>query len=349
MTSVLLFVSGCGASPGVSEEEATPTGQETRSESVDPEVESAEGFGCSALVNLLVATPEMANPRYLTNDLPDEAVSDFENSLTALTALLSTFSEETDGSNVLVSLKEVATAGWAFQTWALDLEEALNSRDWGADTQDSELLRAPGEAWMVKAYDAHESCVGLGHISPLAGVSESKGALEDFLPYGYWAYDKMVTDLGDTLSFWQAASTTSVPGAKAQLTLLLWCPDNYTDLNIAPSKLREGIRDEDLRSRNGKGFAPIPLATNELESGWGVAVYANGLNYGLFREDQYEAYSSGSDAETTRIAVETLKYLAGFDTVGLGMELPVGEVTGKIRMSGFEKVQVELERLGCWE
>lgn len=342
-----ILMGGCASSPVEDGSEVVRSESGADEQTVNQDVLPAEGIACSAVEDMLAATTTIANPD-VVGGLPEDELEAFETRWASLSAALSVVSDDVDSSPVLVQARQAVEPGLSFSSWVRSWYEKASTRSWGSDLWDSRELRAPGENWFSAAFDSHRACVEAGHISDWTEVAESDGQIRSFLPYGYWSPSEQTTDLKKTYWSWLSPTTTRTPGASGQLGLLVICDsDGFLQADPFPQRLKEEVSDEDLNPTGYGDFGPVQVAVGGELFEW--VTDTGDVSHGLFTEEQWSEYRQWSSEEESLAVAANLEFLAGFDTVGLGVQSEAGQVTGQTDMVGFENVIAELERLGCWQ
>lgn len=332
---------GC-ASENMDESPEPNAGESAEDKSIASGLESA----CSSVEELVGLTPVVFPGTTKPDETDEERIErrePFQTELASLTAVLATIPRDSGYVELLESLDSAAAA-------ASTVAEAISNEGEDADAAslqglfDVEVWGEPLRDWHSSAQTSSELCVESEFASRTPDALGESSQFFDLLPYGAWDYQASEDDFGVVRHNWTAAATTNEPFAVGNLSLFIVCWGD--DVIIGPSP----------RPYTTEAFGAYavggPTQGVEIAFGGGQGIWqtfvVDGTTIGLYPTERESDFRSGNPDLQSQISRESIEQFMDYETVSIGSEFSVGEISGKNYVHGLDLVVERMEQLGCW-
>ena len=335
------MLTGCSGPEG----EVTPEGASEvtgNDESLSLGLESA----CRS-VNTLV---ELTSQYFPGATKPDETAEEidsrrapFEAEVASLAAVLKTIPRDSGFEEVLASLDYSAEA-------TLRVAELVSARSGQLDDANLEsqfdvgTWGEPLEVWHSAAQSSSQDCLDNGFSGAMPEEVLEGSQFLDLLPFGGWDYQASEDDFGVFRHSWTAAATTNQPFSVGNLSIFIICWGD--EVRVSPRLVP--YSSEAFRAyATGRNTQGVEIAFGGGQGIWQSSV-RDGTLIGLYPADKESDFRSDNPEIQSQISKETIEEFLPHETVSIGAEFSVGQISGKNYTRGLESVVEEMNQLGCW-
>lgn len=319
--------------------EAEVSGQE---ETLTLGLESA----CKSVEELVAQTPEYfpgATKPDETDSEKSERREPFQAQLASMSAVLATIPQDSSSEEIIESLEHSAAA-------ALHVVEGVSGGGEEFDASglqrlfDVEIWGEPLKDWHSSAQSSSRLCVENQFSSVVPDELGENSQFFDLLPFGAWDYQASEDDFGVVRHNWSSAATTNEPFPVGNLSLFIICWGDQVVLGPSPRPYTADAFGAYAIGRNSQG---VEIALGDGQGIWQTSV-VDGTTIGLYPAEKEADFRTGSPDLQSRISKESIEEFMKYETVSIGTEFSVGEISGKNYVRGLERVIQKMEQLGCW-
>lgn len=336
-----LGLGGCATADTVelAESDAEESNQE---ETAGLGLESA----CGSIEELVALTPSFF-PRTTKADETEAERSErrepFQAELASVSAVLATLPRDIGYEELIESLDNSAAAAFEVADAVTDEGEDFDSSGL-QELFDVEVWGEPLEGWHDAAQLTSELCVEneFSRMTPNALDKESK--FFDLLPYGAWDYQASEDDFGVVRHNWTAAATTNDPFPVGNLSLFIVCWGDDVIIGPSPRPYTAEAFGAYAVGRNTQG---VEIAFGGGQGVWQTSV-VDGTTIGLYPAERESDFRTGNPDLQSQISKESIQEFMEHETVSIGTEFSVGEISGKNYVHGLDLVVEQMQQLGCW-